>query len=306
MKFDLADLRIFLAAVDGGSLTAAAARNNIVVAAVSARIRRLETAFNLELFVRTGRGIKPTAPGEMLAHHARRVLEEARKTELELEEFAYGRSGGVRLLSNTNMLFEHMPKAIGTFLAANPEISVTISDKPSLEVVNMLRNGDADIGVVAASADMTGLERFEFVPDRLVLVAATDRPLEDSVSFARILDLPIIGVAADAALSQFLSRQANELGRRVKIRMRTEGFESLCAMVESDAGVGIVPESAARRHGKIMNIRSVAIAENWSSRKLYLCVRNRQQLPRYAQRLLAHLLAYADALSGAGLNDADG
>jgi DNA-binding transcriptional LysR family regulator len=306
MKFDLADLRIFLAAVDGGSLTAAAARNNIVVAAVSARIRRLETAFNLELFVRTGRGIKPTAPGEMLAQHARRVLEEARKTELELEEFAYGRSGGVRLLSNTNMLFEHMPKAIGTFLAANPEISVTVSDKPSLEVVNMLRNGDADIGVVAVSADMTGLEQFEFVADRLVLVAAADRLVEEPIPFARVLDLPIIGVTADSALSQFLSRQAHELGRRATIRMRTEGFESLCTMVETNAGVGIIPESAARRYGKFMNIRSIVIDESWSSRKLYLCVRNRQQLPRYAQRLLAHLLNYADALAEPGQDSGKG
>ncbi|NKX17117.1 LysR family transcriptional regulator [Ochrobactrum pseudogrignonense] len=56
MKFDLVDLRIFVSAIEGGSLTAAAGQNNIVVAAVSARLKKLEESFNLKLFERTGRG----------------------------------------------------------------------------------------------------------------------------------------------------------------------------------------------------------------------------------------------------------
>lgn len=39
LNFDFTDLKIFLSAVEGGSLTAAAAKNNIVVAAVSARLK---------------------------------------------------------------------------------------------------------------------------------------------------------------------------------------------------------------------------------------------------------------------------
>lgn len=41
---------------------------------------------------------------------------------------------------------------------------MTIKDKPSLEVVNMLRNGEAEIGIVTPSADVTGFEPWRFVP----------------------------------------------------------------------------------------------------------------------------------------------
>lgn len=299
MKFDLTDLRIFLSAVDGGSLTAAAMQNNVVVAAVSARLRKLEGSFDLSLFERTGRGIRPTLAGEMLARHARRVLDDARRVEVELNQFADGRIGRVRLLSNTNMLSEHMPMALGRFLAANPEISVSVKDRPSMEVTALLKDGVADIGIVAASADMTGLERWKFVPDKLVLVVPRDHALVGGVGFPRILDFRLIGLQEKVALSQFLRRQANELGRSVDLRMHMDGFEGVCRMVECGVGVAIVPETAAFRYQQFMDYRVLEINESWAGRELYLCIRNAAELPGYAVRLLDHLRDYARSIDGA-------
>lgn len=296
MKFDLTDLRIFLSAVEGGSLTAAALQNNIVVAAVSARLRKMEDSFGLPLVERTGRGIRPTLAGDILVGHARKVLDDTRKLEIELDAFSEGSGGTIRLLSNTNMLSEHMPQLLGSFLRQNPDIFVTAMDKPSLEVVNLLRNGEADIGIVASSADMTGLERWRFVPDRLVLIVPGDSPLDGPVPYARVLDHPLISLSATVALSQFLRRLANELGRRANIRIRVENFEALCRIVECGAGLGIVPESAARRYACNMGFRTLEIAEGWAERELYVCVRNHQQLPLYAQKLLQHFRAYADEI----------
>lgn len=297
MKFDLVDLRIVLSAVEGGSLTAAAAQNNIVVAAVSARLRRMEKSLGLELFERTGRGIRPTLVGEMLVRHACKIIGAVRQAEAELDGFVDGGSGHVRLLSNTNMLAEHLPQALGAFLAANPDISVSVVDKPSLEVVNMLKNGEAEIGIVAASADMIGLERWRFVPDQLVAVvpAGFDLP-PGPIPFTRVLDFELIGLNGNPALMQFLARQANELGRKLSIRTRVDGFESTCRMVEAGAGIAILPCSAAHRYGRFMRLGIVDMAEDWGKRELYLCVRNEAQLPACARKLLTHLQDYAAGL----------
>lgn len=300
VKFDFIDLKLFLAAIDGGSLTAAAAQNNVVVAGVSTRLRRLEQAFDLELFERTGRGIRPTLAGQMLARQARKVMDDARRIEVDLGEFAYGRSGRVRLLSNTNMLAEHLPQVLGSFLAKNIDIDVTVEDRPSFEVVNMLRNGDADIGIVASSADTTGLERSRFIDDQLVLVVPHDfEPIADGVDYAAILGFPMIGLQEKTALSQFLKRLANELGHDLRCRMRSGGFEAICRMVESGAGVAIVPKTAALRYATFMQLRILQIGEDWAKRELYLCFRSRSQLPGYAVELLRHLQDYAKT-SGAG------
>jgi DNA-binding transcriptional LysR family regulator len=295
MKFDLIDLRIFVSAVEGGSLTAAAGQNNIVVAAVSARLKRLEESFNLKLFERTGRGIRPTLAGEIFARHARRLIDDARRTQATLDEFADGRSGHVRLLSNTNMLAEHIPHALGAFLATHPDISVSVEDKPSLEVVSLLKNGDADIGIVASSADMSGLESWRFVPDRLVLVTSPGHLLAASgISYARILDFKLIGLPPQTALMQFLGRLARELGRSVDYRIRAENFESACRMVTYGAGIAIVPQNAALRYARYMALHITDIDELWAERELYLCARNEAQLPGYTRRLLEHLRRYVE------------
>jgi DNA-binding transcriptional LysR family regulator len=294
MKFDLTDLRIFLSAVDGGSLTAAAAQNNIVVAAVSARLKKLEEAFNLPLFERTGRGIRPTLAGDMLARHARQVLNSAQRIEVELGNFSHGHSGSIRFLSNTNMLAEHLPAVMGRFLATHPDISISVADKPSLEVVSLLRNGEADIGIVAASADMTGLERWRFVPDKLVLVVPSNHTLREATDFSRVLNERMITLQQKVALSQFLRRRAVELGRDVDIRMRMDGFEGICAMVANGAGVAVVPESAAHRYRQFMDFRVVQILDDWADRELYLCVRKQEQLPHHGKKFLEHLLSYVN------------
>lgn len=293
MKFDLIDLRIFVSAIEGGSLTAAAGQNNIVVAAVSARLKKLEESFNIKLFERTGRGIRPTLAGEMFARNARKLIDDARRAQTALDNFADGRGGHVRLLSNTNMLAEHMPHVLGTFLASHPEVTVSVEDKPSLEVVSLLRNGEADIGIVASSADMSGLENWRFVPDRLVLVTPPEHPLAASPEkYSRILDFKLIGLSKHTALMQFMGRLANELGRTVDYRIRAENFESACRMVECGEGVAIVPQTAAHRYARNMAIGITDIDENWADRNLYICVRNELQLPSYVASLLEHLRRY--------------
>jgi DNA-binding transcriptional LysR family regulator len=234
----------------------------------------------------------------MLVRRARQLVDDARKAESELEEFAVGRSGKVRFLSNTNMLAEHLPKALGTFLTANPQIDVTIQDKPSLEAVTMLKNGEADIGIVASSADMSKLERWPFVPDKLVVVVPPDWTSTAPMTFSEILGHPQIALRETVALSQFLRRHANELGRKSHVRIRMDGFEGLCRMVEGGAGIGIVPETAARRYAHFMRYVTLPIAEAWTDRELFLCVRSEAQLPRYGRALLAHLLNYVEEVAG--------
>ncbi len=298
MKFDLVDLRIFVSAIEGGSLTAAAAQNNIVVAAVSARLKKLEESFNLRLFERTGRGIRPTLAGEMFARNARKLIDDARRAQTTLDNFADGRGGHVRLLSNTNMLAEHIPQALGTFLAAHADVTVSVEDKPSLEVVSMLRNGEADIGIVASSADMSGLESWRFVPDRLVLVTPPEHPLAASrVNYSRMLDFKLVGLPKHTALMQFMGRLANELGRAVDYRTRAENFESVCRMVECGAGIAVVPQTAALRYGRYMALNIAEIDEGWTNRELYLCVRNELQLPSYTARFLDHLRRYTQQVT---------
>jgi DNA-binding transcriptional LysR family regulator len=79
------------------------------------------------------------------------------------------------------------------------------------------------------------------------------------------------------------------LNKKLNFRIQVGSFEAICRMVEADIGVGIVPESAARRYAEVMPIGIVWLSDAWSARDSMICVRSLNSLPVFAQKLVAML-----------------
>src|ERR1700755_2204426 len=90
MRFDLVDLRLFIAVADARSITGGADRAHLALASASARIKGLEAVFAVPLFKRGRRGVELTAPGESLLDHARLVLHNVEAMRGDLARFASG------------------------------------------------------------------------------------------------------------------------------------------------------------------------------------------------------------------------
>ena len=174
MRFDLTDLKLFLLVVEAGSITAGAERMHLAVAAASTRIRNMEIELGTPLLNRDRQGVQPTPAGRTLIHHARLMLQQAERMRGELSEYADGLKGHVRLLSNTNALTEFLPEPLSNFLAAHPQVNIDLEERLSDEIVAAIADGKADIGIVAGTEDVSGLEVFPFRTDRFVLVTAPD------------------------------------------------------------------------------------------------------------------------------------
>jgi DNA-binding transcriptional LysR family regulator len=74
MNLDIDALRCLVAAVDAGTISAAAPRVHRSQPAVSMQLRKLEHALGQQLLVRGARGVQPTEPGRRLLAHARALL----------------------------------------------------------------------------------------------------------------------------------------------------------------------------------------------------------------------------------------
>jgi len=177
MRFDLTDLKLFLHVVEAGSITAGADRMHLAVAAASTRIRNMEIELGTALLNRDRQGVQPTPAGRTLIHHARLLLQQAERMRGELSEYADGLKGHIRLMSNTNALTEFLPEPLSQFLASHPQVNIDLEERLSDEIVAAVADGQADIGIVAGTEDVTGLEVFAFRVDRFVLVTAAGNPL---------------------------------------------------------------------------------------------------------------------------------
>jgi DNA-binding transcriptional LysR family regulator len=296
MRFDLTDLELFVNVADTGSITRGAARTHLALASASARVRGMEQALGGPLLERGRRGVRLTAAGSALAEHARIVLDRVERMHGDLSEFARGGlKARVRLLANTAAISEFLPETLRDFLAAHDNVDVDVREQLSREIVPAIAAGRAEIGIVADTVDLADLHALRFRDDRLVVVVAADHPLaaRDRVGFAEILDEPLVGLGDGSALQEHLAEHAARLGGRPAYRVRLRSFDAICRMVEAGIGLGVVPESAARRCRRSMDIHELALTDPWAERQLMICVRALDELSTHARLLVDHLRAEA-------------
>jgi DNA-binding transcriptional LysR family regulator len=293
MRFDLSDLRLFRHVVEAGSITGGADRAHLALAAASTRIRNMEEALGAALLVRGRQGVTPTQAGRTLLQHARLILQQAERLREDLSAYAGGLAGQIRVLSNTNALTEFLPEALSSFLAAHRNVSVDLEERLSDEIVGMVAEGVADIGIVAGTVDASALETYPFRKDRFVLVVAREHPLagRSQVAFAEVLDHDFVGLDRASALQRFLAAKAAPSGRPLRLRVQLRSFDAVCRLVECGVGIGIVPETTARRVARTMAISAIELSDAWALRELTICIRSFAELPPYARQLVEHLRA---------------
>jgi len=293
MRFDLVDLSLFRHVVDAGSITHGAERAHLALAAASTRIRNMEQALGAPLLVRGRAGVTLTQAGRTLLQHARIMLSQAERLREDLGAYAGGLAGQVRVLSNTNALTEFLPETLSLFLTNHPHVSVDLEEKLSDEIVGLIAEGVADIGIVAGTVDAGGLETYPYRTDRFVLVVARDHPLgrRGRIDFAEVLDHDFVGLDRASALQRFLAEKAARAGRAIRLRVQLRSFDGVCRLVERNVGVGIVPETTARWAAQTLSIKAVQLADHWALRDLSICVRDYKALPPYARQLVDHMRA---------------
>lgn len=291
MHFDLVDLRLITHIADANSMTRGAELSFISLPAASTRIKNLEESIGTKLLYRTSQGVTLTPPGQAFVTHARIVLGQLEHLRGDMQEYVRGVKGHVRVFANTTSLGEFLPPVLRHFLRRNPDVNIDLRERPSHDIVRAVTEGQTDIGIVAGLVRTESLQTLPYRRDRLVLVVPRGHVLDGRarIDFADTLELDQIGLHESMAIHAFLRQASDQLHRPMKLRIQVGNFETACRMIESGVGVGVLPESAARRHAQAMRIALVPLADDWAVREMQICVRSLEALPSFAQELVALL-----------------
>jgi DNA-binding transcriptional LysR family regulator len=286
MRFDLVDLRLFDAIVQTGSISKGAEAVHMALASASARVSGMEAALGVPLLDRGRRGVTPTTAGRTLLLHARTITAQVEQMRGDLRSFSAGLRGEIRMLSNTAALVDLLPAALGVFLAAHPSVDIDIEERTSAEVVLAVADGQAEFGVIAASADTGPLEVRPLRIDRLTVIVSRSNPLSErrEIGFAELLDEPFVGLSA-GALHDHLALNAARLGRRINYRVRLRSFEAVAKLVEAGIGVGILPLAAVEHH-LTPDLAAIRLTDAWADRRLVICTRAFSALSAHARSFI--------------------
>jgi DNA-binding transcriptional LysR family regulator len=305
MRFDLVTLNLMLAMADTGSITRAAEREHLALAAASKRLKDLETLLGVSLFERHARGVLLTEAGRALVRHVRGLHAALHALESEVVEFSRGIKGHLRIAANASAIAECLPADLAEFSRQHPMIGISLEDMTSAEVQRAVAEGRADVGVMAPPLQEARLQVWPYREGELAAVlprghalAATEGPL----SFEALLDYDIVGLPSGASVHELMRQRAMAQGRSLRARLQVRGFDAIAQLVDAGLGVAVLPAGVAQRFARLFDIEVRPLAEAWARRRYLLAARQQEVLPTVVQRFIDSLVQ-PDAAAQAAFPD---
>lgn len=290
-RFDLYTLQLFIAVIEEGSIAAAAQREHIAASALSKRLSELERMTGVQLFIRRARGVEATPSAHTLARGARHLLHQASDLTQQLNGYAVGTSGHVRIAANLSSISQFLPEDLYQFIDKNPGVSVDLNEMVSTDVIRAVAENNADLGIYSQADDQYGLAIHPYHKDRMVLIVPYDHALASrvSVDFIETLMYEHVGMHPGSAANILLAREAIAAERPLKLKFQVTSYDALVSMVSSKLGIGIMPLQATRLYSP-SKIKTILLNDQWSWRQLKICIRPGKNLSAATQSLLLHLI----------------
>ena len=240
----LQQLEYFLAAYRQGSFSGAAQELHLAQPSLSEQVRRLEAELGVLLFARVGRGLTPTQAGETLRPHAERTLaavEAARESVAAVRELrggiaTFGTWGTARYYPGTDMVAE--------FRRRHPEVRVRMIGQNSSEVVEAVRGGEIEAGMVALPIDDRGLDVQPIMRDEIVFASIEPRRLRRALTIERRAPAPLIlsdaSYGTDDPTRRHLADLAQRAGVTIEPQIDVEDVEAALELAGRGMGDTIV------------------------------------------------------------------
>jgi DNA-binding transcriptional LysR family regulator len=203
--------------VRSGSIRQAAEELNVASSAVSRQLLDLEAELGTPLFERLPRGLRLTAAGETLIVHVRQTLKEFDATQQRMRDLRGLQAGSVAIAA-MNGPAEGLIPSVGTgFREKFPRVRVIVQIAHVNEIVQMVDQGEADLGLAYNLPLHHGLHVIETFEVRLGAVVAAHHPLAAcrAVRLSDCANYPI--VAADSTVT--ISRMIRAAFRRANLQL---------------------------------------------------------------------------------------
>ena len=299
-RFDLISLRLFVAAVDGGSLTAGADRFGVSLPAASKRITDLEQHCGMALLQRGQRGVTATPEGQTLHRHAIEVIARLEQLVQAVDDLQSGATGHLRLCANPSAFGGFLPSVLAEYARRYPQVVIDMEDALSEDGIRAVQKGTAELAVIGDNVPHEGLETLVCNVDQLVLLVPAGHALDgrQNACLADVLDHDLVTLARSASLTRKVMAAADAVKRTPRIRVQVRSFDSMCRMVSFGLGLAILPRAAAALYAQALGLVQVGLEGIEMERVLLLAMRSRAELSAPAAALV-EMIESAAPFSGA-------
>ena len=292
-RFDLVSLRLFVAVVDAGSLTAGAEHFGISLAAASRRIGEFERHCGKALLQRSQRGVTATLDGQAVHRHAIELVANLERLALAVDDMHAVAGGLLRLCANPSALGGFLPAVLAAYALRHPDVRIDLEDALSEDAVRLVATGAAELAVIGDNTPREGLETFVCDVDEVVLITPAGHPLAGPapVALERALDNDFVSLSRTASLTRKINAAAEANGCSLRIRVQARSFDAMCRMVSAGLGLTVLPRSGASLYADALGLKVMALEGLDVKRRLLMAMRKRTALSPAALALVESIEA---------------
>jgi DNA-binding transcriptional LysR family regulator len=249
----LRQIQYFVAVAEAEHYTRASERLLIAQPALSRQVHELEGTLEVELFVRSGHGVRLTDAGRELLVRARDLFAMLASTVEAVRAVADGSRGRLRLGFHGPTVYGNLlPRsAIERFRVEFPDVEVTSYELFSEQTASALRAETIDIGICRDLPLSPDLDSHQLIRERFVVLLPASDPLAGAsvVAFRDLDGRGRITFPGDliAGTRQRVTDIARENGVTLHIAQEVTQLHTVAYLVSEGRGISILPASAVYR-----------------------------------------------------------
>ncbi len=255
----LKDLRYLVAVADALHFGRAAQRCFVSQPTLSAQLKKLEQYLGVQLIERQPNNVSLTAAGEQIVARARRILEASDEVVTLARAHRDPLAGRLRVALLPTIGPYLLPRVSQPIHRALPRLELRLYEYQTAPMLEKLRCGELDLGVLALPVELEGLEARELFAEPF-MVAVPDRhrlAKRERVQVADLEDETLLLLEEGHCLRDQALEVCSRVGAGESQDFRATSLETLRQMVATGAGVTLLPELATK--GAYGDARGVAV-----------------------------------------------
>ncbi|WP_039055789.1 LysR family transcriptional regulator [Enterobacter sp. Bisph1] len=285
MNYSLRQLRVFVTVAQAKSFSRAGEIIGLSQSAVSHSVKELELQTGVRLLDRTTREVVLTEAGQQLAGRLERLLDELSSTLREAGRVGQQLTGTVRVAASQTISAHLIPQCIASSNLLYPQIDFVLHDRPQQWVLESIRQGEVDFGIVIDPGQVHDLQSEEILAEPFFLLCRNDHPWAQraAVPWSALNDARLVVQDYASGSRPLIDAALRHFAVSATIVQDIGHPATLFPMVEAGIGISILPALALPLpQGNALTVKRLVPQVQ---RKIMLVRRKKRSLSGAAQAL---------------------
>jgi len=262
--------KIFYTVAKKGSFSAAAKELYVSQSAVSQSIKSLETLSGSTLFIRGTKHVKLTSVGEMLYSHVEQAYNLLKTAEAKMREMQHLGMGEIKIGVGDTILRYLLIPLLQKFILEYPMIKIQIINRTSPGIINSLKSGTVDLGIVTLPVLDKNIDApvFKEVEDVFVASSRFEYLVGKTVTPEELAALPLLLLQKESLTRRNLDSYFNSFGLDIAPEIELESMELLVELSKIGLGIAHVLRESVSEMVSSGELFILDLAEPLPKRKL--------------------------------------